>query len=633
MLEIRMEANRLVLRNEQVNFRPRHVSQLAFWGFEEVEETESFIHDYPDLKSVLPKLTAYLDRERLPFKVDARLRAVLDDEKESHFQLVTALEQSARLKEGTLQIGQARDFLAFLAATIPRRLKEHQIKAALHLLASTNGANFSVPGSGKTAVVLTVFAWLRHIDEVDSLYVVGPPACFGPWQDEYLATLGESPRSQIVAGGNIDARRSQYLVTRDTVRDLYLTSFQTLQNDLQHVQILFQRQDIRFLFVVDEAHYIKQIGGAWAQAVLEVAKRAARRIVLTGTPFPRSFSDAFNLFDVLWPTTSPIPDQDRHRIHLHVQKKEYSAAVDILHRTIGPLYYRVRKSDLGLAPQVFHAPIRVQMNTYERYIYDAILDRINAASAADFFKNFDTLVKLRRGRMVRLRQCLSYAALLSSAVTDYQENLVGSNLSVADMIKQYDRLETPAKLEAATAVVTQVLRKAEKIVVWSNFIGTLKLLVRHLKGLGATVGLIYGDTPFERVGVEDEESREQVLRSFCDPNHPMNVLVANPAACAESISLHKVCSHALYYDLSYSCAQYLQSLDRIHRVGGSENKESNYYFLQYEQSIDEDVLKNVLTKARNMAEVIDRDYPIYALDMFAEDEELEAYERLFGKCR
>jgi hypothetical protein len=32
-----------------------------------------------------------------------------------------------------------------------------------------------------------------------------------------------------------------------------------------------------------------------------------------------------------------------------------------------------------------------------------------------------------------------------------------------------------------------------------------------------------------------------------------------------------------------------------------------------------------------MAALIDRDYPIYSLDMFAEDEELEAYERLFGK--
>ena len=32
-----------------------------------------------------------------------------------------------------------------------------------------------------------------------------------------------------------------------------------------------------------------------------------------------------------------------------------------------------------------------------------------------------------------------------------------------------------------------------------------------------------------------------------------------------------------------------------------------------------------------MSRIIDQDYAIYSLDMFAEDEELEAYDRLFGQ--
>ncbi len=94
--------------------------------------------------------------------------------------------------------------------------------------------------------------------------------------------------------------------------------------------------------------------------------------------------------------------------------------------------------------------------------------------------------------------------------------------------------------------------------------------------------------------------------------------------------MHKACSHAIYYDLSYNCAQYLQSLDRIHRVGGSENKAAHYYFLQYEDTIDKDILANVQAKAEKMSQIIDQHYAIYSLDMFGEDEELEAYERLFG---
>ena len=45
--------------------------------------------------------------------------------------------------------------------------------------------------------------------------------------------------------------------------------------------------------------------------------------------------------------------------------------------------------------------------------------------------------------------------------------------------------------------------------------------------------------------------------------------------------IREACAHAVYCDLSYNCAQYFQSLDRIHRVGGSEDKTAHYYFLQY----------------------------------------------------
>ena len=109
------------------------------------------------------------------------------------------------------------------------------------------------------------------------------------------------------------------------------------------------------------------------------------------------------------------------------------------------------------------------------------------------------------------------------------------------------------------------------------------------------------------------------------------VLIANPAACAESISLHKSCHNAIYYDLSYNCAQYLQSLDRIHRVGGSEKITANYYFLQYKDTIDSDIKNNLESKAQKMRDFIEEDYSVYSLDLFEEgDEDSEAYKRIFG---
>ena len=50
------------------------------------------------------------------------------------------------------------------------------------------------------------------------------------------------------------------------------------------------------------------------------------------------------------------------------------------------------------------------------------------------------------------------------------------------------------------------------------------------------------------------------------------VLVANYASCAEGISLHHVCHNAIYIDRSFQADQYLQSIDRICRLGNNDEK-------------------------------------------------------------
>jgi hypothetical protein len=50
------------------------------------------------------------------------------------------------------------------------------------------------------------------------------------------------------------------------------------------------------------------------------------------------------------------------------------------------------------------------------------------------------------------------------------------------------------------------------------------------------------------------------------------VLVANYAACAEGISLHKACHNAIYVDRTFQAELYLQSEDRIHRLGDQHTK-------------------------------------------------------------
>jgi SNF2 family DNA or RNA helicase len=412
--------------------------------------------------------------------------------------------------------------------------------------------------------------------------------------------------------------------------DLFLTTFQTFANDYKYIKDFFLSANV--FFVIDEAHYIKQIGGIWSTAIIDVSEYAKAKYILTGTPCPKSYGDLFNLFDFLWGKNHAISEQEKARISNYERDNNLLGAQTIVKEKLDSLFYRVRKTELGLMLPIFHDPIIVEMNPIERKIYNRIYRRITELSYFDGNKNFMTLLKLKRGRIIRLMQMVSYTKLLlKDTIDDYDENLLDNMDDISNLLFNYDKYESPAKLTKLIELVNGIQQKDKKIVIWSNFLGTIALLEKNLKKNGILCSHITGSTPV----VEKEKtilSRESIIKTFLTDNSTIDVLIANPKACAESVSLHKNCYHAIYYDLSYNCAQYLQSLDRIHRVGGSEENEASYYFLQYEGTIDGDILRNLLQKRDSMYDIIEYNSDIYNLDISAftdEEEEQNAYDRIF----
>jgi len=622
--------NKLVIKSPET-LMPNQISQIAFWGFHKTNKDGSYEFCSDNLTLALTKLIAYFDKEKVIYSLSAHCQDCMAIIHERRRSFENKRNTGREYKDGGFDPLLFGEFCKFIEQHIPRKLKQHQIKAAYHLYLVKNGANFSVPGSGKTAAVLSVYEKLRKDGKVNLLFVVGPPACFGPWRTEFELTLGRLPVWKILAGGDHIARKSEYYSLQSDRAELYLTTFQTLLNDQNEVIEFMRDKNTKIFLVIDEAHYVKQVNGNWANAVIGIAEHAEYRCILTGTPLPKSYSDVFNLFDFLWPNDEPINSTTKINIQLQEESHDETSAKETLKTTIGPLFYRVRKSELGLIPPIFHPPIVLDMNKYERLIYDAIENKIRNYSKEDYLKNIDLIRRLRRGRIIRLRQCSSYIRLLSTAVENYNEELIEDKTDLLQIIYGYDDLEIPAKLEYLKKFVIDLQKNQQKVVIWANFINTLKLIRDHLTNTGCYCKLIYGDTPIEQTSLQGEESREKIRDEFVDPNSGLDILIANPAACAESISLHKTCFNAIYYDLSYNCAQYLQSLDRIHRVGGSETHQANYYFLQYANTIENDIKGNLEKKAQKMYDLIEEDYGVYSMDMFAEDDEVEAYERLFGK--
>lgn len=610
-----------------------HLSQIHFFGFVKGADGSYKVLS-PDLGSVAQKLIKYLKKGKINYSSTDKFNAFFEkyNKRLNDFEFIKT--KCRNYKDGLFNGQEIKEFNSFVKMHIPRKLRDHQLKAAYHLYLAGNAANFSVPGSGKTSVVLAVYEKLRLEDKVNLLFIVGPPSCFWPWKTEFYRTFNREPNFKILSGGDHRLRKQEYY-NLSGKKELYLTTYQTLLNDQEEIIKFFGQIDLKVFLVIDEAHYMKQIGGNWARAILRVANYVQYRCILTGTPLPKSFADAFNLFDFLWPQHNPINSKTKSLIYLKEKEHDGVTIKRILDDAIGPLFYRVRKSELGLLPPAFHPPKLIKMNKYERLIYDAIESKIRNYAKSDYLSNISLVAQLSRGRMIRLRQCISYAKLLLTSVESYREDMIGKDSCLRKLIIDYDKKEIPAKLEYLTDFVIGMQKRKQKLIIWANFVGTLELIGKHLRKSGFYCKLIYGKTPFNKDSivneVKEEESREKIRNEFVDKASGLDILIANPAACAESISLHTTCFNALYYDLSYNCAQYLQSLDRIHRVGGSEHKKANYYFFQYENTLDQDIKANLDAKALKMSSVIDEDYAIYSLDMFEDSDDIMAYERLFKK--
>jgi SNF2 family DNA or RNA helicase len=167
--------------------------------------------------------------------------------------------------------------------------------------------------------------------------------------------------------------------------------------------------------------------------------------------------------------------------------------------------------------------------------------------------------------------------------------------------------------------------------VWSNFIGNLLRLGNELLA-PYSPAIIYGAIPSSA----DEAgaiTRETELRRFREDDECM-VLLANPAAMSEGVSLHESCHDAVYLDRTYNAGQYLQSLDRIHRLGLEASIETRITFLVSENSIDESVDQRVGEKARRLAMMLnDPDLVAMALpdeESYGDWIDLEDVESLFG---
>ena len=235
MIFLDLQKDALIITDSSLELKPSQKSQLIFWGFIKSSDNKSYkllLQKASEKEeSLVLKIIDFFDKEKIKVIESPTIKTLISDAKDLLLKFKKIRKLGGAYKNGDFDEAEFKDFTKFIQDRIPRQLKSHQLKAAFHQYLVQNSANFSVPGSGKTSVVLSIYEILKSEDRVNILFVIGPAACFGPWRTEFKVTLGRVPNFRVLAGGEKISRKSVYFSPPSKKSELYLTTYQSLVND------------------------------------------------------------------------------------------------------------------------------------------------------------------------------------------------------------------------------------------------------------------------------------------------------------------------------------------------------------------------------------------------------------------
>ncbi len=461
-----------------------------------------------------------------------------------------------------------------------RKPTVNQLNNLIKISHLPGAATFSVPGAGKTTEALAYF-FINALPS-DRLLVVAPKNAFTAWDEQMVDCMGEGYDEFARLRGGEEAI---CCILNDNPRFMLITYDQLARVRNAIIGLLASGNVYMFL---DESHRIK--GGKQvkrADAILDMSHLPKRKLIMSGTPMPQSSRDLIPQFKFLYPTKT-VTEKD---------------VID----TIRPIFVRTTKGELGI-PKLEHKVVMVQMSQPQREIYKMLKSELCRQMSPALTDTSRFALRQIGKCTMKIMQFVSNPALLVNDIS------YAFNAKLGSLLLQYDS----PKIAYVCRRTRELVAEGKKVLIWSTFVSNVELVATRLADLGAEFihgGVDAGDE-------NDTDTREGKIKRF--HNDPTcKVLVANPAACSEGISLHKVCQYAIYLDRSFNAAHYMQSEDRIHRLGLPKDAKPQIEFVECEDSVDQVIRARLEMKVDTMARALEDSSLSVAISSVHYDEEVD----------
>jgi len=562
---------------------------------------------YKDIERIINVTRKRCDRKNIDVVISSQVKEYLLQNKYSieQYRILGQVLKSNSIDFQNVNGKEFIDFSQVVQSQVSRKLNPLHLRAAYYEYRMARAANFSVPGAGKTAMCLGVFAYLNRMhtqsEFTDKILVISPINAFESWKSEFKTVFGNKKPlrcldSQESSDFNNDLNLSW------NVANLILVNYESLQKYAPTLKRLINQKT---MLVFDEVHRIKNPTGQRASAALSIVNKAKFRFVMTGTPIPNSYLDIYNFLHILYNNEYNSffgwsPDE---------LLKPNMRQIEKINNELNPFFWRVNKTDLDVPPADPDELLVVQPSHLQ----------------SELAKSIYYTEKSSLARLIRLIQASTNPELLNKAISysqmgfsnedgnvDFSEKdftnqlneVSNSEIRNAKSYKEYDltSMESP-KFQTGIKLVKQLVSENKKVMIWATFVDTMHKIQSHLKNVGITANLVYGGT--------EVNQRQSLINDFKDGN--VQVMISNPQTLGESVSLHKNVHDAVYFEYNFNLTFMLQSRDRIHRLGLKANQHTHYYYLETQKEdatsdapgyIDQQIYSRLKKKEETMNKAI-----------------------------
>lgn len=507
-------------------------------------------------------------------------------------------ELGSMIKTGKeyVQLGREEFSDAVNGIICSRPLRERQMRDAYYMCVMNKVCNFSVPGSGKTATALGTYAYLKKIGEVDRILLIGPINCFGSWLDEYESCFGKAPRYYNIQEKS-DQDRGVNSVKYDLMlgragEEIYMFNYESVPKYEDAIAQCLLRNDVRTMVILDEVHRVKGTDSIRAQSTMRLVKDVKYLIAMTGTPIPNSYTDIYNLFNMVL--------GKNYKDLIGLNANELKAIDDNVfdkrkvNDAMNPFFCRTTKEQIGVPKANNDLFYEVKATPEECTIFNELAIQLRNSSLA---------------LIVRILQLESDPGMVLEKISDEDlewmevDSLEGKDMAAMRISNVQSEGFLTSKVIACLNLASSLVEEGKPVIIWCVFKRSISNLESLLRKRGFMVDAIYGDVPLS--------DRHDILNRFKEGN--LQILIANPHTLAESVSLHTVCHDAIYFEYTYNLVHFLQSKDRINRLGLPEGQYTQYHIMvtkfddvNGKASLDQAIYARLKDKESIMMDAIER---------------------------